>query len=309
MPEDLITTLGLLIITANSVFVTVANVRRFNRRDDAQPRRSLGLATFLVSAAIALGVLVYRSVAVHHSWAPLQAHVDGLLLLIALLNAIVVYLLVMHELRGVGLFAGPLLAMMGLWGFCASWWTFAQFDEIGSVWKFLHLLMAYSAAAAVGLTAALGGMFLFVHHQLRRRDDPAKRARALEPLANLEAVEAWLMRVALLAFILLSVTLVLGGVEMTSGEADVALTDPKVIGAVLVWGVFGLINHARFAPQLRGKRAAWMGLTGFVLLIIVLAMAITLTGCAAPQGTVHLGSDGPEPVNVGVNVNVNSKQE
>ncbi len=307
MPDDMITTIGLLIITANSLFVTAANLRQFNRPHTEREPGSVGRNLFILSTLIAAGVLVYRSIVVHYSWAPLQSHVDGLLLLLTVLNAIVLYLVVMHRLRGVGLFAGPLLTVMGLWGFCASWWTFARFDDVGSVPKVLHLLTAYSAAAAVGLTAALGGMFLYVQRQLRRRDDPAKRVRVLEGLSTLESIEAWLMRAALVAFVLLTVTVALGLVESTSDDATAFLIDPKVIGGVVVWVLFGLINHARFAPQLRGTRSAWMGLTGFVMLLIVLAMAITLTGCARTSGNIHVGSDGPAAVNMGGGVTIETK--
>ncbi len=301
MPEDWPTTIGLMLITAASVGVSVAAVRRVRRSTEASAERWYVCAAI---AGVAVALLVYRTLVVHQTWAPLQSHADGLLLLLALVGGIAAHLLLVRRMRGVGLFVGPALGVMGLWGVCASWWTFESFDA-QSLWHKLHVVAVYAAAAAVVLTAALGGLFLYVHRLLRRRDDPAASVRLLGRLATLEAIEGWMLHVALAAFVLLSVTLVLGMADTLGRETALGArwyANPKVIGAVGLWVIFALLTHARLAPQLRGKIAAVMSLLGFILLAAVLAMA--LAGCASIDGTAHAGSDGPDDVNVGVDIQV-----
>lgn len=301
MPENWPTTIGLLLITAMSVAVSIAAVRRVKRSAETTSARWY---VYGAIAVVAVGLLVYRTIAVNQTWAPLQSHADGLLLLLALVAGIAGYLLLVRQMRGVGLFVGPALSVMSLWGVCASWWTFESFDA-QSVWHNLHVIAVYAAAAAVILAAALGGLFLYVQRQLRRRDDPATSVRLLGRLATLEAIEGWMLNAAVAAFVLLSVTLGLGLADTTTRETALGThwhANPKVIGAIGVWVVFALLTHARLAPQLRGRIAAVMSVLGFILLALVLAMA--LGGCESLGGTVHAGSDGPDDVNVGVDIQV-----
>lgn len=307
MPDDWITTIGLVAVAALAVVALVSALRRMRSADVAADGFDLGAVA--LTSLLSVGLLIYRAVVVHASWSPLESHVDGLLLLIAIVSIVVVYLRALRRLAGVALFTSPLLLLLGLWGVCASWWTFAAFDARG-VWDVGHRLVAYLAAAAVAVGAATGAMYLYVERQLRRRDDPAAQVRVLGKLADLETIDRWMTRAAASAFVLISVVLALGAIDASTGVTamgDRWLTDPKVIIAFVLWVLFAFAAHAHLAPSVRGARAAVMTLLGLILMLAVMAMAVAAPGCQAVDGAVHIGSDGAGDVNVGAEVELGER--
>ncbi len=295
MPQDLPTTIALLAGLLIAAAATVASWRRW-RRASAEPGRVFGVWAVV---ALATGLLIYRAVQAGDGWRPLDTHVDGLLLLVGLLGLAVGYLRTIGRMRGLELFAWPIVTVALAWAVCASWWTFdtSRFD-IAGVWDGLHIASVYLGVAAAGLAAATGAMYLVADRQLRRRDDPARVVRLLGRMASLEAIEANLMRSATAGFILLTLALGLGIVQATTtatsmGESWWAST--KVWGAAAAWAALGLIMHARVAPRLRGHAAAAISLVGFVVLLAVLAVALSMSGCANYDMASGVGA-GPEVV-------------
>ena len=179
-----------------------------------------------------------------------------------------------------GLIILPIVTVALLWAVCASWWTFdtSRFD-IAGVWEVLHIVSVYLGVAAAGLAAATGTMYLAVRRQLRRRDDPARGFRLLGSMASLEAIEAALMRSATAGFVLLTVALGLGVVQATTASTPMGgawWASAKVWGAAAAWAASGVVMHARIAPRLRGRVAATISLIGFIVLLLVLAVALSM---------------------------------
>jgi ABC-type transport system involved in cytochrome c biogenesis permease subunit len=292
MPEDLLTTIGLLLALLVACAATVL-AWRDRRKDEAADGRLRQTGSFIV-AVICLLLFAYRAVVVHDDWEPLQSHVDGLLLLLGLCAVLVAYLQWVGRLRGVELFALPLLVVMLLWAVCASWWSFARFD-IAGVWDVVHLFSVYLGAAALAMAGVAGVMYLYAQHQLKRKASGRQRLQTLNRIAPLERIEQIGSRAALVGFVLLTVVLVAGAIRAASGPTVLGsqwwLT-PKVIGSVIVWLLFGAVIHVRRAPALRGVGAAVMSIAGFLLLLAVLAMTLAMGGCATDgEGRIIISSD------------------
>ncbi len=278
MPTDLTTTLGAGLATLLTVLAIALMAVRWRGDGGAAGRAERALV--LGVAAICLGLLAYRTIGLNRAWEPLRSHVDGLLLLGGVVAAVLGYLQWVGRLRGTELFALPLLALVLGWAVCASWWSFELFT-IRTVWDGLHILAIYIALAAVALAGVLGGTYLYIQRQLRRKDRPGDRIRALGRLASLEAIEEWMLRAATAGFVLVSLALVVGVVQVTGGGSrlgDPWWAEPKVIGGVLIWIVLGLVVHVRFTPQFRGSGAAALSLSSLLLMLAVLAMALIGTG-------------------------------
>jgi len=294
MPNDWPTTIGLIIATLASAAATVVAWLRWRARAAESSSRFVSASIWLI-AAIAVGLLVYRGVTIHDDWRPLTTHVDGLLLLVGLLGLAVAYLQSVGRMRGLDLFVLPIVTIALLWAVCASWWTFntARFDITG-VWGKLHIIVVYLGVAAAGLAAAIGAMYLVARRQLRRRDDPAAGIRLLGRMASLEAIEANLLRAATAGFILLTLALGLGIVQAATAatQMDPAWwAQPKIWGAAAAWAALGLVMNARVNPRLRGRAAAAVSLAGFVVLLAVLAVALSAGGCSHYDDTIRIGSD------------------
>jgi hypothetical protein len=52
----------------------------------------------------------------------------------------------------------------------------------------------------------------------------------------------------------------------TAGHSRLDWTDPKVVSGVLVWLVFAALLHARFRPEMRGRRVMLLTLVAFLCL-------------------------------------------
>lgn len=286
MPDDLPTTLGLLIALAVAGVATVWTWRgraisTDQAQEDAAAYRAAmaGQAGTFTVAAICLLLFVYRGLVVHENWEPLRSHVDGLLLLLGLCAVLAAYLQWVGRLRGVTLFALPLLVVMLLWAVCASWWSFARFD-IAGLWDVVHLLSVYLGGAALAIAGVAGVMDLYARRQLKRKHAGPARLTALKRIAPLERIEAIGGQAALVGFVLLTVVLVAGVIRATAGSSALGerwwLT-PKVIGAGVVWLIFAAVVHVRRRPALGGAAAAVMSVTGFVLLLVVLGLTLGMS--------------------------------
>jgi ABC-type uncharacterized transport system permease subunit len=275
-PQDWVTTAGLIAATASAAAACAVALWRFKSPAAFGPGllRGTTFAATLLSAA----VFVYRALEVHQSWAPLQTHVDGLALLAALLGLTISYIQFTGRVRGLGLFALPTMAVLLLWGVCASWWTLRPFP-IASVWLTAHLFSVYLGTLGVATAAAAGALWLFVDKQLRGKDHRARRLQRLGRLGDLESIEAAITGSAAAGFVLLTVGLVTGLIIVTGGSTRLGpgwWHSPKVVLAAAVWLIFAVVMHVRFIPTFRGRRAAVLSIVGFVLLIAAMGAAQTL---------------------------------
>lgn len=276
MPADWLTTIGVTLATAAAVAALVMAVGRL-RAGRAPVRVAERWLVWLVCGLCA-ATLAYRAAWVTGQWQPLASHIDGTLLLMALLAAVVGYLQAVGRLRGIDAFALPLLVVLGLWGVCASWWTFRPFD-VARFWGGLHIIAAYLGAAAVAVAAAAAGMYLYVQRQLRRRDTRGQAFRRLAGLASLEAIEQTMTAAATVGFVLITIVMILGTIDAVTADVPTAFRRPavawpKLLGTIVAWGLLAAVVHIRFAPRLRGSHAAALTLAGFVVVLIVLALTL-----------------------------------
>jgi ABC-type transport system involved in cytochrome c biogenesis permease subunit len=267
--------LGVIALIGMMSFVAASGrLRRGGSSGRGRAERWMALAI----AALAGAGIGYRVIAAPGRWQPLGTHADGLLLLIGLLALVLAHLQWVGRLRGVELFGLPVIVLMGLWGICATWWTFAAYD-IRGLWDGLHITAAYLAIGAGALAAVSGGAYLHVQRLLRRSADPAGRIRVLGQMGSLESIEHWMMAWATAAFVLITLVLVVGAIDATTRPTALGRSwwaQPKVIAGGAVWLVLAAACHVRLAPRFRGARAAMLAVAGFVMMLVVLAMAISM---------------------------------
>jgi len=272
------TTVVMAVLIALGIGGAAAALGRLRRRDVDRPGAIERALPWLIVAA-AVGGLAYRMAVEYQSWAPLHSHADGVLIIVALLAGIVGYMQWVGRLRGMDLFGLPMIAVLASWGLCASWWTFDQSQfSIRTVWSGLHITAVYFGLASVAMTAISGLLYLFVQRQLKRRDDPAGRIRLLGRTASLEAIDRWMIGWATVAFVMLTVIGVVGGIDASTGQTTLGEAwwrSPKVVAAAAGWLIFAALCHVRFAPRMRGRRAALLSVAGFAMTVAVLAMAMT----------------------------------
>lgn len=293
-----LTNLGLVLLTLTAAAASAIALRRLRSamainqgavnpdattdpetRDDSLPATrptptEPGKTTLnLLVTAIALGagaLLVYRWAEVGEDWNPIAAHVDGLLLIASLLAAVGLFIQRRPRLGGLAVFILPLLTLILAWAICASTWTYKEFNpgSLYPVWTAVHLTGVYLGTLGCALAAVAGVMYLVVEQQLKAKRNP----RGLLRLASLETLERLTVQTSAVGFALLTVGLV-SGVLILREQGD-ALGEgwwysPKIVLAFAAWALYAVVMNVRVATVFRGRRAAWLAVAGFVLLLVV----------------------------------------
>lgn len=282
-----LTNLGLVVLTLVAALASVLALRRLrgvmasaggstDADQIAPPPATIGPSKTLLNSLvllIALGagaLLVYRWVEVGEDWNPIAAHVDGLLLIASLLAGVGLFIQRRPRLGGLAVFILPLLTLILAWAICASAWTYRPFrlDTLHPVWTAVHLTGVYLGTLGCAVAAVAGGMYLVVEKQLKAKRNP----RGLLRLASLETLERLTVQAAAIGFGLLTVGL-FSGVVILHDRGDVLNEgwwySPKVVLAFVAWALYAVVMNVRVATAFRGRRAAWLAIAGFVLLLVV----------------------------------------
>ena len=271
------TSIPLIVALIASALSFALSFKRGRLPEDKRPSAwpiylALGAATMLC-----LVVFIYRVSFVHQQWQPLQAHVDGLLLITLLLAPSIIYIQTRPKLFGLSLFALPMLCLILLWAVCASIWTYRPFNldpqSFEPAWLVFHTAATYLGLLGFAIGAAGGAMYLFVQGRIKSK----AAMKDVNPLASLETLETLIIRSATLGFVLLTLSLVTGLVMVTQTDSETALGkawwgSPKVWLAAAAWGVYALLINVRSLSTFRGRRAAWLAIAGFVLVIATYGM-------------------------------------
>lgn len=137
---------------------------------------------------------------------------------------------------------------------------------------FLHASTSVLASSAVVLSGLLGGVYLLMYRQMRRRSF----GPLFQHLPDLATLANLTRRSALGGFVLLGLGLNLGiAWAHAEGLGTFSYADPYVLIIMLLWVHFGLVAFSRRIPGLTAWRAALAAAAGFA--ILVLAFLLTLT--------------------------------
>jgi ABC-type transport system involved in cytochrome c biogenesis permease subunit len=173
-----------------------------------------------------------------------------------------------HRRQAWGIFVLPLiLGLLGL-GIALGPETSGAKATRWQDWGSVHAVLIFLATigVCVGFLASL--MYLFQAHRLRAKALPGKGLRLL----SLERLEVMNRRAIDLAFPLLTAGLLVGALIMFQ-ERLRGWTDPRVLGAGVLWVAFAVLSYLRYGHHLRGRQVAVLTIVTFVLLLGCLALA------------------------------------
>ncbi len=146
-------------------------------------------------------------------------------------------------------------------------------------WSTVHGGLLLLAAVGVSVACVASLMYLFQAHRLRAKVPPGQGLRLL----SLERLEAMNRRAVTWAFPLLTAGVLVGLVLMWQRAEQLhGWTDPKVVGAAVLWVVFAILLYLRYGYRLRGRRVALLTIVAFALLLFTLASAHTSVQGAGP---------------------------
>jgi ABC-type transport system involved in cytochrome c biogenesis permease subunit len=149
-------------------------------------------------------------------------------------------------------------------------------------WGMLHgtLLLLASVGVCIGFVASV--MYLIQAHRLRTKAAPSPGLQ----LMSLERLEQMNRRAINVSFPLMTAGVLVGIAQMLH-RADQfhGLLDPKIIAAVVLWVVYGLLVYLRYGAQLRGRQLALLTIVAFILLLVTLSATHPLATGSAERGT------------------------
>ncbi|MAX23017.1 MAG: hypothetical protein CMJ19_00820 [Phycisphaeraceae bacterium] len=276
--NSMITTVWLALLVLLGAWCSYRKCRQIHPRykvDEDDAYHAMTDRLFIVLTLGAIALFLFRVIAIHQSWRPLTAHVDGLTLLAGLLCPTLMYLEKRGKARGLSYIGYPGVTFVLLWALCASRWSFRAFTP-GDVMKVVHLFAVYLGALSVFIAAIYGGTYLTVQRRLKNKTDLGQAKK----FASLETLERMIVISSAVGFAFISLGLVTGLISISSLHEQRPggwWYEPKIILSFCVWLIYALLFNVRHTTFFRGNRAAWLSLLGLFLLLMTFAMAHTFT--------------------------------
>jgi ABC-type uncharacterized transport system permease subunit len=162
--------------------------------------------------------------------------------------------------RLLGLLVMPLAAALLLLAWAGDGTGVVEHPE-SDVLLVLHAAFMLAAFAGLTVAAGMAALYLWEDRKLKRRDAAVLRLR----LPSLESLDRLASRVSLASVGLLTAGIGVGLASFGDGDFDAAMAVSLVI-----WAVYATALILRREAGLCGRRLAWLVVSGFALVAIVL---------------------------------------
>jgi ABC-type uncharacterized transport system permease subunit len=161
--------------------------------------------------------------------------------------------------RLLGLVVMPLAALLLAVSYAAGGVDASGESGYSTLFLVLHAGLVLAGFAGFTLAAALAALYLWQERELKHRSSTLLRLRA-PSLVTLDSLAARTVAVAL-------PVLTLGMAAGFARVRDGSDLDPLIILTLLTWAVYGAFLLLRYVVGWRGRRAAYVTLAGFALLV------------------------------------------
>lgn len=143
----------------------------------------------------------------------------------------------------------------------------------GAAWLFpIHTTLLLFAYASFFIAFSAGVMYLWQERELRLK----KFSAVFHRLPSLTTVDDVGSTAASIGFTLLTLGIVTGVIWSQARSGRMFHNDPIEFFALLTWVLYLTLLHYRV--QWRGRRAAWLGVAGFTLVLCTFVGAVALGG-------------------------------
>ncbi len=176
------------------------------------------------------------------------------------------YALVLYRYRSqaVGVFTVPLIAVLTFVALLIKSGPEGAQAGISASWLFpVHTTLLIFAYAAFFVVFMASVMYLLQERELKLKTFSAIFHR-LPPLSTVNELAT---TAAALGLTLLTVGIATGMIWSVARDGRIWHNDPKEIFAVLTWLLYFLLIVYRSSANWRGRRAAWLGVVGFALVL------------------------------------------
>ena len=208
---------------------------------------------------------------------PLTSRTLSLVALGWILAVICLYLMWYYRRGTLGVFLLPFVVALTVIAGLTRVEEHRAWDSLPTFWGAVHGVFLLLGAVAVSMGFLAGLMYLVQARRLKHKALPGTGLK----LPSLERLERWNRHAITTAFPLLTVGVGIGiwlTAEVRKQGVSFSWTDPKLIFGLATWLVFAVLLHARYDPQLRGRRVALLTIVAFGLMIFTIAGVNPLFG-------------------------------
>jgi len=153
--------------------------------------------------------------------------------------------------------------------------------KLASYWLFVHVAFANLAFGAFALS--FGCAIVYV---VRVRSATGKWAKRFEKLPAQDVLENLTVRFVLVGFLFWAIMIATGAIWANEAWGRYWGWDPIETWSLIVWLIYAIYLHVRFALKWRGERLAW-----FAIVAMLLAL-FALVGIPLAFNTPHAGIGG-----------------
>jgi ABC-type uncharacterized transport system permease subunit len=176
--------------------------------------------------------------------------------------AIVVY---HYRTHAIGAFTMPLITVLTLVAVLLGTHSPNAPEAFSATWLFpIHTTLLIFAYAAFFIVFMASVMYLLQERELRLKTFGAIFHR----LPALTTINELATSAAALGLMLLTLGIATGVMWSSSRFGRLWRNDPKEIFAVLTWVLYFVLTIYRLTAHWRGRRAAWLGVVGFALVLL-----------------------------------------
>jgi ABC-type uncharacterized transport system permease subunit len=247
---------GTALYCLSAVLAVMALSRAGERKETS------ALALFSVGALLILtllGIRLFRGESL-----PVFTRFDALASYTLALSGAYLLLTAFRYTRGLAAVLMPYGAVSLLCGISALRMDAGAPVPVQGFWLILHVLTAYAAFGVFTLAGLNAVLYLVQDSNLKHK----RLGLVWERLPSLESLDRLMSLLAGIAFVLLTLSVVLGFVLVRSSEGgDEWFTDPKVLATMATWVVLAVFVHMRAKADRHGQGIALMALTGLACLL------------------------------------------
>ncbi len=216
---------------------------------------------------LAAGLVWHTLVLLQRTWAygylPVAAFGDALLLFDWVLVAAFLLLNWRYPIRVLGALVAPLAALIIYGALILPRGQGTISPLLRGFWLTAHIGLTMGGYAALTLNF-LGGVFYLI----QERQLKAKRFgfffRRLPSLSQLDTLNYWCLSIG---FPLLTAGIITGSLYAQHTQGRFWSWDPKEVLTLLAWLIYAVLMHERLTVGWRGRRAAWLAICGFLVLL------------------------------------------
>jgi ABC-type transport system involved in cytochrome c biogenesis permease subunit len=244
----------------------VAYAIHFARRDPRTGR----VATALLAGGVLSHTFLIGMQTVVAGHAPLVGTTAAISAFVWLLGLSYLYVELTTEERAMGVFVATLLVVLDIIP-ALNPTIVARPPVLRSPLFTIHVVSLLFAYASFALACVLGITYVLLFKEIKAKHLGFFYAR----LPSLQVLDKMNGRVLTIGWAFLTLGLLVGGIWATQVQASpdpraqaMSVADPKIMVALLSWGVYSFALYARRAIGWSGRRAAWLSAIAFVIVLL-----------------------------------------